>query len=212
MILAAVGAALLFASCSSSKGTTSSSIIQKRKYRKGWHLDLPTRNDDRAARSATPRAVEHQGEALSAPAPTTYEPTASATTVRTETDAAPILIQDPPDTRSAQPRARLQWSKARKPARLDASADAGVTAALYPQERSRKAAPEAVPSPEGSGRTNTMAIIGFVCSLIIPLLGLIFSIIALGQIKRTGERGYGWAMAGLIISILSILIVIAILA
>jgi hypothetical protein len=49
---------------------------------------------------------------------------------------------------------------------------------------------------------NGMAIAGFVLSLTIPLLGVIFSWIALAGIKRTGnEEGKGLATAGLIISI-----------
>jgi hypothetical protein len=52
-----------------------------------------------------------------------------------------------------------------------------------------------------SDATNTWAIVGFVCSLIIPVLGIIFSAIALGQIRRSGERGRGLALAGLIIGI-----------
>jgi hypothetical protein len=55
---------------------------------------------------------------------------------------------------------------------------------------------------EKEGRTNTMAIVGFVCSLIISPLGLIFGIIALGQLKRSGERGRGWATAAVIIGAL----------
>lgn len=49
------------------------------------------------------------------------------------------------------------------------------------------------------GRTNTMAIVGFVSSLLIPPLGLIFGLIALGQIKKSGEKGRGWALAAVII-------------
>ena len=52
-----------------------------------------------------------------------------------------------------------------------------------------------------SEATNTWAIVGFVTSLLIAPLGIIFSAIALGQIKKTGERGYGLALAGLIIGI-----------
>jgi hypothetical protein len=52
-----------------------------------------------------------------------------------------------------------------------------------------------------SDRTNGMAIAGFVLSLIFAPLGIVFSAIALGQIKRTGERGYGFAIAGLVIGI-----------
>jgi hypothetical protein len=48
---------------------------------------------------------------------------------------------------------------------------------------------------------NGMAIAGFVLSLTIPLLGVIFSWIALSGIKRTGnEEGKGLATAGMVIS------------
>jgi hypothetical protein len=46
-----------------------------------------------------------------------------------------------------------------------------------------------------------MAIAGFVLSLTIPLLGLIFSWIALSGMKRTGNpEGRGFAVAGMVIS------------
>ena len=42
-------------------------------------------------------------------------------------------------------------------------------------------------------------------SLIIPLFGLIFSIVGLVNVQRTGKRGRGFAIAGIIISVLSFL-------
>jgi hypothetical protein len=58
------------------------------------------------------------------------------------------------------------------------------------------------PQAMSSERTNTWAIVGFVCSLLIAPLGIIFSAIALSQINRTGEGGRGLALAGLIIGII----------
>lgn len=52
-----------------------------------------------------------------------------------------------------------------------------------------------------SEKMNGMAIAGFVLSLIFAPLGIIFSAIALGQIKETGQKGYGFAIAGLVIGI-----------
>jgi len=52
--------------------------------------------------------------------------------------------------------------------------------------------------------TNGMAIAGFVLSFVFALLGLIFSAIALKQIKETGEGGHGLALAGLVISIVAL--------
>lgn len=51
--------------------------------------------------------------------------------------------------------------------------------------------------PQG---TNTMAILALVFAFIFPLLGLIFGIVARGQIKTSGEQGDGLALAGIIIS------------
>ncbi|RSX47920.1 beta-galactosidase [Bifidobacterium castoris] len=59
-------------------------------------------------------------------------------------------------------------------------------------------------TPEGNGYDG-MCIAGFVMSLIIPLFGLIFSIIGLVNVRRTGKRGRGFAIAGIIISALSML-------
>ncbi len=58
-------------------------------------------------------------------------------------------------------------------------------------------------------KTNTMAIVGFVSSLVIPLLGLIFGIIALGQIRNRGEKGKGWAIAAVVIGAVGTVIGIA---
>lgn len=59
------------------------------------------------------------------------------------------------------------------------------------------------PQPQ---KTNGMAIAGFVCAFLCSILGLIFSAIALSQIGKTGEGGKGLATAGLVISIISMLV------
>jgi hypothetical protein len=48
------------------------------------------------------------------------------------------------------------------------------------------------------------SLFGWVCLFIGAFLGVIFGFIALGQIKRTGQRGRGMAIAGIIIGILLI--------
>ena len=47
---------------------------------------------------------------------------------------------------------------------------------------------------------NALAIAGFVLSFFSTLIGLILSIIAYKQIKESGERGKGLAVAGIVIS------------
>ena len=56
--------------------------------------------------------------------------------------------------------------------------------------------------------TNGMAIASLVCAFVFPILGAIFGHIALGQIKRSNgmQTGHGLAVAGLIVSYISIAI------
>jgi peptidyl-prolyl cis-trans isomerase B (cyclophilin B) len=50
--------------------------------------------------------------------------------------------------------------------------------------------------------TNGFAIASLICAFLFAPLGIIFGHISLSQIKRTGEEGYGLAVAGLVISYL----------
>jgi hypothetical protein len=60
-----------------------------------------------------------------------------------------------------------------------------------------------------------MAVASLVCSLfgwlclIGPILGLIFGMLALNQIRQTGQRGRGMAIAGIVIGALAIAIITA---
>ena len=60
-----------------------------------------------------------------------------------------------------------------------------------------------------SQKTNLLAILSLVGAFVFSLAGLVLGIIALKQIKQTGEQGRGLALAGIIIS--SIAIVLAII-
>ena len=58
--------------------------------------------------------------------------------------------------------------------------------------------------PVPQNKTNTMAIVGFILSLVCcGFIGAILSGIALGQIKQSGENGKGLAIAGLVYGIIS---------
>ncbi|MCA5924050.1 MULTISPECIES: DUF4190 domain-containing protein [Curtobacterium] len=77
-----------------------------------------------------------------------------------------------------------------------------------PQHHQQNPNPYAAGQPYGaqqaSDRFNVMAIVGFILAFVVNIAGLVVSIIALSQIKKTGERGRGLALAGVIISALSI--------
>lgn len=63
------------------------------------------------------------------------------------------------------------------------------------------APPQGYPSVNNpQDRWNGMCIAGFVCSFVIPVVGLILSIIALVQINKSGEKSKGMAIAGIAIS------------
>lgn len=55
--------------------------------------------------------------------------------------------------------------------------------------------------PEANQQYNGFAIAGFVCSFFTSIVGLIFSIIGLTQIKRRGGKGKDLSIAGIIISV-----------
>ncbi|WP_353827159.1 DUF4190 domain-containing protein [Agromyces sp. SYSU T0242] len=66
------------------------------------------------------------------------------------------------------------------------------------------------PAPAGD-RWNLWAIVAFVTVWFTGILGLVFGYIALSQIKRTGERGRGLALAAVILGWIGVLIGVLIL-
>jgi hypothetical protein len=53
---------------------------------------------------------------------------------------------------------------------------------------------------------NTMAIVGFILSFFISIVGIILGFVALSQIKKTGEQGRGLAIAAIIIGFAEIVL------
>lgn len=63
-------------------------------------------------------------------------------------------------------------------------------------------------TPNAPQKTNGMAIAGFVCSFLCWPLGLIFSILGMSQTsKDPSQGGRGLAIAGLVLSIVSAVII-----
>ena len=63
-------------------------------------------------------------------------------------------------------------------------------------------------APAVTTKFNVLAIVGFVLSFLgwLAVVGLVLEIVALNQIKRTGERGRRLAIAGIIIAIVLIIL------
>ena len=55
--------------------------------------------------------------------------------------------------------------------------------------------------PAQQAGTNGFAIASLVCAFVCSPLGIIFGFVARGQIRRTGQGGDGLALAGIILSI-----------
>jgi uncharacterized membrane protein len=62
------------------------------------------------------------------------------------------------------------------------------------------------PGAPADSRWNTLAIVAFIVTFFINIVGIILGFIALNQIKRTGEKGRGLALAAIIIGFASIVL------
>lgn len=65
------------------------------------------------------------------------------------------------------------------------------------------------PSPTSTAATNSKAIVAICLGFAAPLVGLVFGILALREIKRTGEGGKGFAITGVVLGALLLLVVLA---
>jgi hypothetical protein len=55
-------------------------------------------------------------------------------------------------------------------------------------------------------KLNTLSIVAIIGAFVVPIVGVVVGIISLRQIKQTGERGHGLALAGVIVGIALIVI------
>jgi hypothetical protein len=62
------------------------------------------------------------------------------------------------------------------------------------------------PVPAASAKINTLAIVSIISAFFLHLAGIITGIIALVQIKKTGQRGRGLAITGIIVGGLGLLV------
>lgn len=60
--------------------------------------------------------------------------------------------------------------------------------------------------PNENSKTSTLAIIALIMAFVMPLIGMILGIIALGKIKKSGEKGKGLAVAAIVIPIILFLL------
>jgi len=58
-------------------------------------------------------------------------------------------------------------------------------------------------------RTNTLALVGFIASFMIPIVGIVLGVMARKQIQVSGESGRGLARAAVLIGVLGTLFQLA---
>lgn len=63
--------------------------------------------------------------------------------------------------------------------------------------------PAPVPAQPVQDDSNPIAVVGFVCSFLIPIVGLICSIIGLTKANKEGRKYKGLAIAGIVISVIN---------
>ncbi len=56
-------------------------------------------------------------------------------------------------------------------------------------------------APQNNDKWNGLVIAGFVCAFLVPIVGLILSIIGMVQINKNGGKSKGMAIAGIIVSV-----------
>ncbi|SMH31222.1 protein of unknown function [Rathayibacter oskolensis] len=62
------------------------------------------------------------------------------------------------------------------------------------------------PYTPATDRYNILAIIGFIASFFVSVVGIVLGFVALSQIKRTGEKGRGLAIAAIVIGFLAVIV------
>jgi hypothetical protein len=209
--LATLAFAVILCSCSTSRSVVQEGPFQKRKYvNKGWFLDLPSARKDHPKPQRT--RIKDVPEAIVA---IPVEPIDQH--MDTERTLEPLSLALAPvvaDDRSAAPAV----ASAPKPAGPLKSSDLaavgyGKRASLTKRIGAAAAAVPALMAPRGDdvGGVNIFALLGFIFAFLVPIAGLVLSIIGLNQTSPGDGHGHGLALAGLIISIIALVIAVTII-
>jgi hypothetical protein len=81
-----------------------------------------------------------------------------------------------------------------------------VSESAPPPANPYASSPNAYGAPAAGQKWNVLAIIGFVSAFLLPIVPIVLGFIARGQIKRTGEKGNGLALAAIIIGFISVVL------
>lgn len=204
----------LLCACSNSRDVVQNGPFQHRKYvNKGWFLDLPSAHKADRTKSGTP-VVATAPEAAAAEVPASDRP---LTAMDMGLQAAPAVDASTPVVLAEVPgghplrtaKAPEEEAMAQAPAKDEAY---GMRASSAKKVGAATAAIPALLAPRGDdvGGINIFALLGFIFAFLLPLAGLILSLIGMHQTSPGDGHGHGLAVAGLIISIIALIIVVTV--
>ena len=134
-----------------------------------------------------------------------------------ESPAAPINVEDHPVIQNTVPlnRAQLETQLGRKLTLKERIGFSFVKSGIHKEQKKHS-----IPDSPTAGKTNGLAVAGFIVGLVsifvagIPLgiCAVVFSAIALSQIEKKGQKGKGFAIAGLILGVVGLVGAIIVLA
>ncbi len=201
------GIMLSISSCNTSSSLTDSGMVQKRRYQKGYHLNLKSRPTDKAEEE-----VLAQKE-VEAPLVAALDGQIAVDEQLAPKDLKALPFQK----RKSESKVR-EKHKNLKPTKFRAEESS------LKQKESEYRVRSQQPDYYGSSvkKLNTVALISFLCAMVslivagIPLglAALILGIIGLSQINNYPEmyKGKGFAIVGIIIGLISIVVVLALLS
>ena len=204
-----IGLLAVLCGCAGSNQVVQKGVFQHRKYNHpGWFLDIP-KQEGRSTGQVQDRAMmrppvdEERSRAMVAEVPI----------VPLEAPVATIAAPQPPVAEQLMSPAELtnsdpgtdQASLRAMPITLEDVAKR--TDRIFPAG-SLLALSRVLPQPASTddvGGIDIFALLGFIFAFIFPIAGLVLSIIGLNR-TRGGGRGHGLALAGLILSIVFIVV------
>lgn len=216
LIIGFMAIAMVFGSCKSSHDLNSGGIVQKRKYTKGYHINArinkPQKTKELQAASifaadSTQRNSQHIQAYTNQPASEVKEVSTRAAVPVQTAALAKANTSNKEKAEQIQETARMVVT-AKKPTTVKASKNA----VMLSQDVS-----QAVPrtTPTSAILSFIFGIVGlFIAAIIMGPLAIIFGIVGLSRIDNNPSiyKGKGFAIAGLILGIVSLIIILAFLA
>lgn len=193
----------VLASCSATDEVASKSpLIQKRRFRSGWHVNLRTGDGHNTAQA--PRRSERRAPHVIMPGPMLqHEPLVAPAAGKAIADPDDLTLCSATPAMGKQPRSDLVASANGQA--LIINANASLDRSGMPEESAINILGV---KEDANNRINGFALAGFIFAFLFPLLGFILSVVGLIMISRHGGRGRGFAIVGLVISILLLLFAI----